>query len=321
VAGKRLLGQFHLWEGLRVGAVYFDSSMSDDERRRALYEGTLFVFSPRPSTVAICEHMKAMIEQAFAPHDPRTIDQVLPVEECVEILAKLKPAFIHHPETKRLLRAVLDDFGCNPEEVYFDVPRMRSAYPSNYLAAGIAYAFHAHRDTWYSAPFAQLNWWLPAYELLPDNGMAFHPRYFAEPVANNSEIYNYYEWNEQSRASAATHIRTDTREQPKPQQEIDRRPQVKLLPPPGGLILFSGAQLHETVPNTTGLARYSMDFRTVHLGDLRQGDSAPNVDARCTGTTLRDYLRVSDLSPLPEDVVTQYDDETSDHGVLVYTPG
>ena len=303
-----------------MGTVHVDSTLSDDERRRALYEGSIFVFTPRPSTVAICEHMRSMIEAAFAPHDPRTVHEVLPVEETVAVLATLKPAFIHHPETKVLLRAVLEDFGCDPDELYFDVPRMRSAYPSHYLSAGIAYAFHAHRDTWYSAPFQQLNWWLPAYELLPDHGMAFHPRYFAEPVANNSEIYNYYQWNEQSRGSAATHIRTDTREQPKPQEEVDRRPQVKLVPPPGGLILFSGAQLHETVPNTTGVVRYSMDFRTVHAGDLRDGVSAPNVDARCTGTTLRDYLSLRDLSRLPEDLVERYDDETSDRGMLVYSP-
>jgi hypothetical protein len=303
-----------------VGTVYVDSTLTDDERRLALYEGSIFVFTPRPSTIALCDHMRSMIEAAFAPHDPRTVHDVLPVEETVNILAALKPAFIHHPETKVLLRAVLEDFGCNPEKLYFDVPRMRSAYPSDYLAAGIAYAFHAHRDTWYSAPYQQLNWWLPAYELLPDNGMAFHPRYFSEPVANNSEIYNYYQWNEQSRGSAASHIRSDTREQPKPQEEIDRRPQIKLLPPPGGLILFSGAQLHETVPNTTGIVRYSMDFRTVHADDLRHGVSAPNVDARCTGTTLRDYLRLSDLSRLPDELVNQYDDETSDRGMLVYAP-
>ena len=32
----------------------------------------------------------------------------------------------------------------------------------------------------------------------------------------------------------------------------------------------------------------------------------PNVDAACTGTTLRDFVRASDLEPLPEDVVERY---------------
>ncbi|MGH8933269.1 MAG: hypothetical protein ACRDZO_22200 [Egibacteraceae bacterium] len=283
-----------------------------------MYEGAFFVFQPRRCTVVLCDHMREMIESAFAPHDPRIIHEVLPVERCVEILARLKPAFIHHPRTKVLVQEVLEDFGCDRDQVFFDVPRMRSAYPTDYLTAGIAYAFHPHRDTWYSAPYAQLNWWLPAYEILPGNGMAFHPRYFARPVKNDSEIYNYYLWNAQSRGTAAKYIKADTRQQPKPQEAIDRTSELRLVCPPGGIILFSGAQLHETVPNTTGLVRYSMDFRTVHAGDLLAGRAAPNVDARCTGTTLRDYSRLSDLSGFPEQIVALYDDDTAGQGDLVY---
>ena len=34
---------------------------------------------------------------------------------------------------------------------------------------------------------------------------------------------------------------------------------------------------------------------------------APNVDSRCTGPAMRDYLRVSDLERLPHDVIAPYD--------------
>ena len=90
------------------------------------------------------------------------------------------------------------------------------------------------------------------------------------------------------------------------------------LPEPGGIILFSGAQLHETVPNTTEVARYSIDFRTVHLDDLVDRRGAPNVDAACTGTTMRDYLRGTDLAHLPEDVVAQYDDDSARSGAILH---
>ena len=68
--------------------------------------------------------------------------------------------------------------GCDLDDTYFDVPRMRTATHGGYLTAGIAYAFHPHRDTWYSAPFSQINWWIPMYEIEPDNSMAFHLRYW-----------------------------------------------------------------------------------------------------------------------------------------------
>ena len=48
------------------------------------------------------------------------------------------------------------------------------------------------------------------------------------------------------------------------------------------------------------------DDRTVNLDDLLEGRAAPNVDAACTGTTLADFVRASDLEPLPEDVIERY---------------
>jgi hypothetical protein len=90
---------------------------------------------------------------------------------------------------------------------------------------------------------------------------------------------------------------------------------VRVLPPPGAILVFSGAQLHETVENTTGIARYSVDFRTVHFDDVVARRGAPNIDSRCSGTTMRDYLRSTDLAHLPDEVLKLYDDgtEIADH--------
>ena len=299
-------------------SVHIDAQMSDDERRERLYAGDIFIFSATVNSRALISLAQAMLEQAFAPRDPRYIHEYMTPEEVAAILAKLKPQFIHHPECKKLIPAIMREQGIDLDKLYFDVPRMRSAYPSDFLTSGIAYAFHPHRDMWYSAPFCQLNWWVPIYPLKPNNCLGFYPRYFDEEVANNSEIYNYYEWNAKNRATAAQHVKSDTREQPKAQQEIEQVT-VRFLPPPGSIILFSGAQLHETVPNEEGVARYSIDFRTVHYDDVVAQRGAPNIDSRCTGTTMRDYLRASDLSHLPDDIVQLYDDGTEvGKGVLYF---
>ena len=75
---------------------------------------------------------------------------------------------------------MLEERGCDPERTYFDVPRLRTSTSNDYLTTGIAFAFHPHRDTWYSAPFSQINWWIPIYPVVADNVMAFHPQYLGE---------------------------------------------------------------------------------------------------------------------------------------------
>lgn len=292
-----------------MSTIHYGARMDDDARRRLLYAGDIFVYDATPSTLSLCNFARELVEKAFAPHNPRLVHQVLGVEQCVAILAELKPRFIHHPRCKELLAEILREFGCDEDKTYFDVPRLRSAMPSDYLTSGIAYAFHAHRDTWYSAPFCQLNWWLPIYELTEENCMAFHPRYWQTPVKNSSRSYNYARWNEEGRKTAATQIKADTREQPHAEEPMELEPSVRLLCPPGGLILFSGAQMHSTVPNTSGIARYSIDFRTVHQGDAVARRGAPNIDSACTGTTMNDYIRVRDLSHLPEPLIVDHDRE------------
>jgi hypothetical protein len=300
-----------------MSSVFFDSSMADDERRDRLYKGDIFILSPTAATRALIDLARQMLEKAFAPHDPRLVHEHRTPEEVAAILGKLKPQFIHHPECKKIIPEMMREHGVDLDKLYFDVPRLRSAYPSHFLSSGIAYAFHPHRDTWYSAPMCQLNWWLPVYPLESDNAMGFFPRYFDEAIQNSSDTYNYYEWNEKSRASAAQHVKTDTREQPKAQQEL-QSVTVRYLPPPGGVIIFSGAHLHESVKNTTGVARYSIDFRTVHYDDVMARRGARNVDSRCTGTTMRDYLRATDLAHLPEDAVSRYDDDTAKGEHILY---
>ena len=301
-----------------MNAIYLDPDMDDAARRRALYDGQLIVYSPRPSTLALCDFAREMSEKAFGSLDPRHAQHSMPVEQYAAILADLKPKFIHHPTVKTLMQAMLQDFGCDADQTYFDVPRLRTATDGGYLTSGIAYAFHPHRDTWYSAPFNQLNWWLPVYAIEPDNAMAFHLRYWDRAIRNGSREYNYAEWNRVSRSTAAQHIKSDTRQQPKPEEPVELDPQVRLICKPGGVILFSGAHLHSTVPNSSGYTRFSIDFRTVHLGDVRERRGAHNVDSACTGTTMGDYLRLSDLAHLPGELIEAYEREPS--AMTVRTP-
>ena len=298
-------------------SIFLDRDLDDAARRDLLFQGHLFVYCKTPATTELIALGRGLLEAAFAPYDPRTVHLHRTPEDVAAVLAVEKPRFIHHPTCKALVRRILEERGLDLARTYFDLPRLRSAYPSDFLSAGIAYAFHPHRDTWYSAPACQLNWWIPIYPLESDNAMGFFPHYFSQGIPNSSDIYNYYAWNAQDRGGAAQHVRRDTRVQPRAQAQIERVT-LRVLPPPGGLIIFSGAQLHETVANTTGVARYSLDFRTVHLDDVVARRGAPNVDARCTGTTMRDYLRATDLEHMPEEIVRLYDDGTEREAGVLY---
>lgn len=305
-----------------MGAVWFNREVtSDEERRAALYAGEIFVYDRLSAVEELAAFARGMVEQALAPHVPQRVHEALTPSELAPLLGGLKPAFTHHPQSRPLLSRLLEQLGVDLDDCYVDVPRLRTAYPKGHLTKGIAYAFPGHRDTWYSAPGAQLNWWLPIYPLRADNCMAFYPRYFARAVPNDSETFNYYRRNAERR-NVVEFIDHDPRAQPAAIGLDESEPEFRLLPPVGGLIAFSGSQLHATITGPTSLSRYSIDFRTVSRHDIERGRGAANVDSRAVGTALRDFRRARDGAAMPEELVRLLDPRGPAEGELdVYAPG
>ena len=296
-----------------------ETDFTDDERRRRLYAGEVFCIPPRETVKAFTRYAFDMIAQAFGGHDPLTAHNELSVEEYVEILATLKPRFTHHYKSKQLLRDILLDLGADPSKTYFDVPKLRVVPPSDYLSAGLGYNYTPHRDTWYSAPQCQNNWWTPIAGNSAVTGMQFHPDFWQRPAPNTSNDFDAYEWNRTARRDAAAYVKDDPRPHPR---LAEGRPgtELRVVGEPGSMLSFSGAQLHSTVPNQTGTARLSIDFRTVHIDDLVSQAGPDNVDSQSTGTSVRDYCRADTGESLPDTVIAQYDSNGSSEGVLVFDP-
>lgn len=302
-------------------AIWFNRTVKDDEERRTMiHGGDIFVYDQLRSVERFAAFTREIVEAALAPYDPRRVHEALTPLELAPLLGQLKPRFTHHPEARRLLNGILEELGVDLDDCHCDVPKLRTSYPAGHLTKGIAYAFPGHRDTWYGAPQAQVNWWFPIYPLTAVNTMAFYPRYFAKPVVNDSVEFNYYRRNVERR-DVAQFIDKDPRIQPSAIGLDAEEPEFRLLPEVGGVILFSGAQLHATVSSPTSASRYSVDFRTVHRTDIERGMQAPNVDARCTGTALRDFRRGSDAAPMPEKLVLLLDPKGPAQGeIAVFKP-
>ena len=268
--------------------------------------------------LALCEFARELIQEAFGAVNPTEAQDHFATREYIAILARLKPRFVHHPRAKELLQNLLKEFGCDLNKTYFDVPRLKSVTHGGHQKSGLTYGIHPHRDTWYSAPFCQLNWWLPIYPIGMNSALAFHPKYWKDPVRNGSSSFNHYRWNKRARKVAADNFEEYTQNQPHPEEPIDMEPQIRVICPVGGLILFSGAQLHSAVPNTSGKTRFSIDFRTVHVDDVLGKAGALNIDSAATGTTLRDFLRGTDFFRMPDDIAQLYDEEPPIDGELIF---
>jgi len=281
-----------------------------------LYRGDLALFTDVASVSALVTHARAELAELFAPHDPEFAHLHFDPAKMATVLGKWKPRFMHDERTRALTWRVVEELGLSPDVTYVDVAKVRTAYPLGHLNTGIAYAFSWHRDTWYAAPAQQINWWLPIFDITPDNAMRFDLSEFDRPVPNNSQDFDYYALN-RARLRTATQVTTETQARPEANGHTAREDFVPLLRP-GSVLAFSGAHLHATVLNTSGRARYSIDVRTVDIRHAAQGIGAPLVDVHCTGTSLRDFIGMRSGERVDEELAQRLYGSPPEGALLVF---
>lgn len=278
--------------------VYLNHKLADSARRESLFKGELHVQPRNAATEALALHAQEMARTALAPLDPERAQFDLSVEDFVTKVGPLKSTFTNALRTKELVRDVLVSFGIDVSTTYFDVPRLRVVPHGGYLSAGVSYAYKAHRDIWYSSPNAQVNWWMPVFDVTAERAMSFFPEYWTKGVPNSSAEFDYGEWCRVGRQQATQQIKQDTRRHPLPLDAVDTASELRIAGGMGDMLMFSAAHLHATAANESGKTRFSLDFRTLAHDDLVAGRGAHNVDNKATGTTLGDFLRADDFTPI-----------------------
>jgi hypothetical protein len=298
-------------------SVLTDPDIPPGDLRERLYRGDLIILTGLRSLSEFVNYMRDELTTLFAPYDPGHAHEYIAPGEMAKILGEWKPRWIHAERSRELVRAIIAEAGFDPGCTHYDVPKPRTSFPSGHLTTGIAFAFPWHRDVWYGAPAQQINWWLPVFPVRETNAMSFDLMNFAREVPNTSGLFDYYE-NNVRRLSTAKSVGKESQARP---GATGHTPCVDVtpLPAPGQVLLFSGAQLHTSIPNSSGVARYSIDFRTVDTRDLRAGRGAPLADAYCTGTAIRDFVSVRDESPFDEGLVRELFGEPPSDAMLVFS--
>ncbi len=226
-----------------------------------------------------------MSEVFSNPEDLQNMQASLPVEEFRKRLADIGTKINDNVGAYiPLMRALLRERGFDPAEHGLAPPILRTAgdkVPSD------EQAYFAHRDTWYGNSYAQINWCVALFDIAPEQSFAFYPDVFNKPVENDSEQFDYDDFLKRAGADQYQDALTYPRALNRAAVGEPHHFSLKA----GEVLLFSGAHLHSTMPNTLPKTRFSLDFRSVCLRDHEEDTGAPNTDSRCTGTVMIHYVK------------------------------
>jgi hypothetical protein len=256
-----------------VSAVREVAGKLDEGVRRALvYEGSLLVFKDVGPLGELRGFADALIRDELGTTDPVRAQFEMDRDDYLARVGSLQKRFRGSEDARGLFLAVLDRVGVDLHQTLWDWLYLRVLPSGDEYASGRAAKLGVHRDTWSSNAYAQTNWWTPIYPITPGRGLAFYPDYWARPLENSSAGWDLEEVRDRRRAGEPVDL------VPRPVEPVDTSSEVRLAPEPGDLLCFSGAHLHASVPNTTGVARFSIEVRTVNAEDVAAGRGAPNVD-------------------------------------------
>ena len=270
-------------------------ALEDGQRRESVYGGDLLVFKEVPPLLELCAFTDALIREVLETGDPVGAQFELGRDEYLSRVEALQKRFRKDDEAGRLFLAALEHVGVDLRRTFWDWLCLRVLPHGEERSGRRTARLGFHRDTWSSNVYAQTNWWAPIYPITPGRALAFYGEYWEKPLENTSE-----EWDlEEIRAGTSSAPVV-----PEPTETVSTASEFRPGISPGDLLCFSGAHLHAGVPNTTGVARFSVEVRTVDAGDAADGRGAPNLDGEAPRVASGWFRHVHDGSPLPA-AVTQ----------------
>ena len=128
----------------------------------------------------------------------------------------------------------------------------------------------AHRDTWASNIFNQINFWFPIHNVSDRNSIFFVPKYFNKSVSNNSDewSFNYYKKTKKFLSTPVSNIKF-------PPNQI-----VSFSVKKGEVLCFSGHHIHGSLVGESD--RLNLETRIVCDNDEETYKIPVNLDAMGT---------------------------------------
>jgi hypothetical protein len=272
--------------------VIYNPNISCVKMKELIFQGKILILTNCKSSRVLTEFAVQFLKDNLQTENLNEFEHTVSRKYFFEILSSLKAKFSNLAETKKFIQRIMEELDFPINTIYFDLMRIRSITSYAHKIPEAKPAFAIHRDTWYANPEYQINWWIPLFDVNEEDTFSFYPDYFAKPVKNNSNEFDYDLWNKMGGFQSSQENKD--RVFPELKENINYNDAIKIPCSAGDLLLFSASHLHGTSPNVTNKTRFSLDFRTIDIKDIGK-HFAPNVDNQSKGTILEDMFSVKNF--------------------------
>ena len=253
---------------------YPSSSQSDKDRANAVFSGAVLIYRALPAMFELVDCLREITRQELGLNDPCLAESELESAAFRHRTGRARQIVRESDDVARLYKAVLLETGVDVSAIFYDHFKLRFQPSYDISRTRYMHDLPVHRDTWGSNVHAQINWWAPVWPVRADRTIGMFPALWNVPVSNTSAAWSYGEFTQHLKADKDTNypMLPHCADPPLISEA------VPIVIAPGDIMAFSGAHLHCSIPNRSGVARISTETRTVSARDLHHSRSAENVD-------------------------------------------
>ena len=175
----------------------------------------------------------------------------------------------------KLLRKYFANFlfhiGLDINSTYMDNLSFRFSPGTGRKKIGKLIPTPAHRDTWASNIFNQINFWFPIHNVSVCNSIFFVPKYFNKKVENDSDIWSFDQYKKTNKLLST----------PVSNIKFSRSEMISFNIKKGEVLCFSGHHIHGSLLGQSD--RLNLETRIVCKNDEEVHKIPLNLDAK--GTT------------------------------------
>jgi len=278
-----------------VPAIQFlDHVPPADWLRGRIYAGDLLVVRGTQEIRDLVDYCRDLLQSTFETDDLIHAQFTLGRTEWDRRAAELRKRAKKDPGARERMAALFSAFGLDGDRTAADVVNLRCQPHDDEPVPDPRHTLGAHRDTWGSNVYQQINWWAPVCRITAERTIAFFPDCWDRPVPNDSR-----DWDLDAIRAEIAAARAEARDPVFPNVPAPADPHalggaLPVVIEPGDMLLFSGAHLHASVPNGSGAARYSLELRSVDEHDAAAGVGAPNRDGHAPRVAWHWFRRLAD---------------------------
>lgn len=254
--------------------------------RTRIWDGDFLLLDPVEPTESLIEDARAIVRDVFETDDLTSVHTTDSLDEIYDRTQTAREQISDPDFSLPHIRRIAEYFGLSVDNYRADVLRLRCVPPGAHTLDEAEAAYTAHRDVWYANPSVQLNCWMPLFDVSADQAFEFFPDYFHRPIENNSDEFDYEDFDFQSDHGGIY---------PQPQEDIDESNTRSFAMQAAQLLVFSPNHLHRTIENKTDTTRFSLDFRLVDETGRDFTEIAKTPDDHSTGDASTDYHSLTEL--------------------------